>query len=151
MVCADRADTVSAERPGPTPYTPWNALSRLRAELSALRGSYTAARGRAFSIGTPRLDGMPRGTRYAGSRIDYDTATRLDLESAILDKQIAILQTKAALYRRIHIVPDSRLRLILKLRFLDCLPWEGVAKAIGKPETADSARRALERFLEGTD
>ena len=142
---------MSTESLGSALSTPWNALQKLRAEMKGLQAGYTAARGRAFSVGTPRLDGMPRGTRYAGSRIDYDTATRLDLESAILDKQIAILQTKAALYRRIHIVPDSRLRLILKLRFLDCLPWEGVAKAIGKPETADSARRALERFLEGTD
>lgn len=142
---------MSAECISLTPYPPWNALQMLRAELKGLRAGYTAARGRAFSIGTPRLDGMPRGTRHAGSRIDHDTATRLDLESAILDKRLAILQTEAALFRRIHTVPDSRLRLILKLRFLDCLPWAGVAKEIGKPETEDSARRAFERFLEGDD
>ena len=140
---------MSAERPDSAPYAPWNALSRLRAELCALRGSYTAARGRAFSISTSRLDGMPRGTRRAGSRIDHELATRLDLESDILGKQIEIAETWGVLYRRIHTIPDSRLRLILGLRFLDGLPWKQVAREIGKPETADSARRSVERFFGG--
>jgi hypothetical protein len=45
-------------------------------------------------------------------------------------------------------IDDSLIRQILSLRYVNGLTWEQVAASIGGGNTADSVRKAAERFLE---
>jgi hypothetical protein len=47
----------------------------------------------------------------------------------------------------IHTIDDSLMRQILSLRYINGLTWEQVAAHIGGGNTADSVRKAADRFL----
>lgn len=44
---------------------------------------------------------------------------------------------------------DVQVRLIVKWRFVDCLPWARVALNLGGGNTEDTAKKKLYRYLEG--
>lgn len=49
----------------------------------------------------------------------------------------------------INSIDDSRIRRIMRYRYIDDLNWVQVARKMGKKATADSCRMAHDRFLEG--
>lgn len=55
-------------------------------------------------------------------------------------------------YRRlidyINGIDDSRIRQILSLRFINGMSWRQISFSVGGGNTADSVRKACERFLE---
>jgi hypothetical protein len=53
------------------------------------------------------------------------------------------------LTRYINSVDDSLMRQILTLKYINNLPWLQIALSIGGNNTADSVRKAHDRFLEG--
>lgn len=48
----------------------------------------------------------------------------------------------------INSIKDSRIRRIMRYRYIDDLNWVQVARKIGKKATADSCRKAHDRFFE---
>lgn len=52
------------------------------------------------------------------------------------------------IYRYIAGIPDSQIRTLFYLRFLDCLSWEQVSAKIGGGNTEDSVKKTVYRYLE---
>ena len=51
------------------------------------------------------------------------------------------------LTRYINGIDDVQMRMILSLRYVNCLNWQQVAYSVGGNNTADSVRKAHDRFL----
>lgn len=99
----------------------------------------------ATSISSPNFDGMPHAPGY-GDKISRCIADIVDLELIIASKQQQCLYERSRLERYIASVPDSFMRLILTLRFVDCKTWAQVALTIGG-NTEDSVKKACYRYL----
>ena len=108
---------------------------RRLAELEALATSCTA-----------QITGMPRAQGITDKIAKYITEIA-DLK-ALLD-----LNLKKCFYelnrlnRYIESVPDSQMRMILSLRYINGLSWRQIAFSIGGGNTEDGVRMAHDRFL----
>ena len=107
------------------------------AELEAQRG-----------VGSVLIDDMPHGKGPAKSRVEQLAGEIVDLKAIIHAKQIECIHERNRLERYIAGVTDSETRLILSLRFADCLSWDEVAEQIGEGNTADRVKKVCYRFLE---
>jgi len=93
-----------------------------------------------------RLDGMPHGNH---DRIDTvgDSVARLDKVNEMIQRvkdKIAVLEPEVDAFTRA--IPDSRLMLAFRLRFVHCLQWKEVSEMAGFP-SRDAARRAIYAYL----
>lgn len=50
--------------------------------------------------------------------------------------------------RYMNSISNSRIRLIIRLRYINCLQWEEVARQMGGGNTEDTCRMMLNRYLE---
>lgn len=73
---------------------------------------------------------------------------RLGIQKAQLERaEAAITENVRAVEEYIQGITDSRMRRLLRYRYLDGLSWTEVAIRMGGRHTADSCRMAVERFL----
>jgi len=73
---------------------------------------------------------------------------RLGIQKAQLEKaEKAVTENVQAVEDFIQSVADSRMRRLLRYRYLDGLGWTEVAIRMGGKHTADSCRMAAERFF----
>ena len=56
-------------------------------------------------------------------------------------------EQKRAVEKYIDQIEDSRMRLIMRHRYIDGMNWENTAKAIGEPGQGDAVRVAADRFV----
>lgn len=92
------------------------------------------------------LDGMPHGNHDRGDTIG-DYVARVDrVDEMILQvkNQIAVLEPEIDAFTRT--IPDNRLMLAFRLRFVHCLQWKEVSEMAGFP-SRDAARRAVYTYL----
>ena len=66
----------------------------------------------------------------------------------IEDKYTELLELQNDVEEYIESIEDSRMRRIIRMRFLDKLTWNQVADNIGGGNTEDSVRMAFNRFIE---
>lgn len=66
----------------------------------------------------------------------------------IEDKYTELLELQNDVEEYIESIADSRMRRIIRMRFLDKLTWNQVADNIGGGNTEDSVRMAFNRFIE---
>ena len=66
----------------------------------------------------------------------------------IEDKYTELLELQNEVEEYIESISDSRMRRIIRMRFLDKLTWNQVADNIGGGNTEDSVRMAFNRFIE---
>lgn len=66
----------------------------------------------------------------------------------IEDKYTELLELQNDVEEYIESIDDSRMRRIIRMRFLDKMTWNQVANNIGGNNTEDSIRMAFNRFLE---
>lgn len=123
-------------------------LYLLKGEREKLHRQWAMLRAESSGIGSPRLDGMPKGAFGRGSKAERYAIRLADLDAAISEKDIAIAREEIALYRFIASVPDSKARLIMALRFVDCLTWDRVARSVGGDPTEWKAKKYCYRYLE---
>ena len=101
----------------------------------------TAAEG-----GAAKITGMPHVSGNGRSLENY--AVLIAEQRELIDTKI---RQTIILYNRINryiaTVPDSLMRQILTLRYVNGLSWVQVAMSIGGGNTADSVRKAHDRFL----
>lgn len=45
-------------------------------------------------------------------------------------------------------IPDSLVRQIIRLRYIECLTWNKIARLVGNNNTADSVRMIVNRYLQ---
>lgn len=75
--------------------------------------------------------------------------TRLYLNRAQLESaEFELLEKTNQVEEYIQSIDDSRIRRIMRLRYIDDLPWIKVANSIGKKATEDGVRMEHNRFLE---
>ena len=113
-------------------------LERNRQMLSSL---YATA-----GLGAQEITGMPHAPGVS------DQVSGLVIEIEDLKKRIARLesecvQEKKILERYIDTIEDAQTRMIFRLRFIHCMAWSQVAKAIGGRNTANSVKAICYRYL----
>ena len=89
----------------------------------------------------------PRHFKIEG--IDYDDYNRKirKLKKQLQRRIDELLNLMKETNEYINNIDDSLIRQIISLRYINGLTWEQVAAHIGGNNTADSVRKAAERFL----
>ena len=81
--------------------------------------------------------------------IDYETYNKKlnRLQKKLSRRVKELIDLVEETYEYIDNIDDSLIRQIISLRYINGLTWEQVAAHIGGNNTADSVRKAAERFL----
>ena len=101
----------------------------------------------AVDLKSPALSDMPRapGARdKLGDLMPEIIDQEREIEKALEEYE----ETREEILRYINRVPNARIKLIMIKKYIENLSWEEVADAIGGRETGDSARKALNRYIE---
>lgn len=93
----------------------------------------------------PNMSGMP-GSGGAGSSVESAALEIVELKASIEAKLIRCSTERARLIGYIDAVPDSRMREIMYLRFVDGLPWAQVGASMGY--TGDGVRKACKHYID---
>ena len=102
----------------------------------------------AAGLKSPAFSDMPKAPG-ARDKIGELVPKIVDQEREIEQNLQAYTETRDRLQDYIRRVPNTRIKLILSLRFLDMLPWQEVADAIGGKETEYSVKQACYRYVDG--
>lgn len=89
--------------------------------------------------GLPGIGGISDKTAIAAMIADTEAVIRAKTELAVVEYN--------RLNRYIASIPDSFMRQIISLRFVNGLTWRQVAQNIGGDNTEDGVRKAVNRFL----
>ena len=113
-------------------------LERNRQMLSSL---YATA-----GLGAQEITGMPHAPGVS------DQVSSLLIEIEDLKERISHLESECAqekkiLERYIATIEDDQTRMVFRLRFVHCMAWSQVAKAIGGRNTANSVKLICHRYL----
>ena len=100
-------------------------LHWLNVEIDRDKQRLAELEARAASPGGPNMSGMPGGGG-AGSSVESAALEIVELKASIEAKIIRCATERARLIGYIDAVPDSRMREIMYLRFVDGLPWAQV-------------------------
>lgn len=116
----------------------------LNMEISGYCAADTVACGKKGKrpIKTIKIEGFPS--------LDYEkkkaALKRYKAKLEILDQELLEKLTEIEEY--IESIDDSRIRRIMRYRYIDDLTWQQIAHRMGKHHTADGCRMAHDRFLE---
>ena len=118
-------------------------IRRYDSELKLLR-RHLAELEESIGISSPNMDGQPRGSKIGRPTeqqaiIIADTVTKI----RALEERIRVERDRV--WGIITTIPDSTLRQIIILRFIDGKSWIKVATAIGGDATADGCRMIFNR------
>ena len=102
----------------------------------------------AAGLKSPAFSDMPKAPG-AHDKIGELVPKIVDQEREIEKNIQSYTQTRDRLQDYIRKVPNTRIKLILSLRFLDMLPWQEVADTIGGKETEYSVKQACYRYVDG--
>ena len=93
------------------------------------------------AIKTVKVEGFPHPDYERKRALLRRYKAKLKLfEEELLEKQIEVEEY-------IQSIEDSRIRRIMRYRYLDNLTWQQVAHRMGKHHTAEGCRSAHDRFL----
>ena len=104
--------------------------------------SVTCGRKGRKALRTVKVSGFPE-QEYQTKRGRLE---KLKMKLELVDDQLLELLTEAEEY--IEKVEDSRMRRILRYKYMDNMTWRNIAKIMGGKSTADSIRMEHNRFLE---
>lgn len=114
---------------------------RLEQNREILSSLYAAA-----GLGAQEITGMPHGPGTT------DPVSNLAIEIEDLKERISRIESRCAGEKRIlesyiDTIEDAQTRVIFRLRFVHCMTWFQVAKAVGGGNTANSVRAICYRYL----
>ena len=97
-------------------------------------------------LGAQEITGMPHAPGVS------DQVSGLVIEIEDLKKRIARLelegeQEKKMLERYLDTIEDAQTRMVFRLRFVHCMTWSQVAKAVGGGNTATNVKLTCYRYL----
>lgn len=117
----------------------------LRKEIARDRRRICELRERAASTGAApgRMWGPHAGV---SDRVGCCAADIADLTKALTVNCDRAVKKEAEITGFINSVDDPRMRLILKLRFVDCLPWFKVAMELGGGNSDASCKMSFRRW-----
>jgi hypothetical protein len=105
--------------------------------LSLQQAAYPAA---------SKLSGMPRVHGYRDKIGDLGVEIA-DMRSRIQFLRETLAEKEGEITEYIKGVPDDRMRVIMRLRFVRCLTWGEVAHVLGGGNTEDGVKSSCYRFL----
>lgn len=119
----------------------------LKMEVSEYRAadSVTCGRKGKKPLGTKKIEGFPYPEYYRKKNALKNYKAKLE----VMDQNLLELMTKVEEY--IDGIENSRIRRIIRYRYIDGISWTQVAHRMGKNHTAESCRKAHDRFLEGKE
>ncbi len=123
-----------------------NQLNDLKREIVIEKGRLEALRTRVYGS-TGRLSGAPGGGSNE-SRIARYYPLIESLEAVIEDKICQAICKAEALERYITEIPDSFMRQIFTLRFIDGLEWRDVAQRMGGGNSWKNISNMCYRYLQ---
>lgn len=102
-------------------------------------------------IGATILDGMPHGTK-SGDKVQSLVLKRQSLVEKIVRKQTEYIDEKIRMENFISNIDNPKIRLIVRLRFVEFKNWYDIAEEI-TPDDKELVNRnapymALQRYLE---
>ncbi len=114
---------------------------RLERNKQMLSSLYATA-----GLGAQEIDGMPHAPGVS------DQVSGLIIEIEDLRERISHLESECAkekeiLERYIDTIKDDQTRMVFRLRFVHCMAWSQVAKALGGRNTANSVKLICHRYL----
>lgn len=117
----------------------------MRREIDDMRRRIEHLRDMAMSM----QHGSGGGGRCCGDgRMEQMLQEVVDLEAEMASRKTAVVSECRRLEAYIASVPDSYLRQIMRLRFVDGLKWHKVASKLGGT-TAEACLMAVRRYLQG--
>lgn len=93
-------------------------------------------------LGSKRIEGFP----YPEYQKKKNSLKTYELQLRLADEKLLELLTQVEEY--IEGIENGRMRRIMRYRYIDDLSWVQVAHRMGGYHTADSCRKAHDRFLE---
>lgn len=112
-------------------------------ERDELRLSELEAR---LQPGGMNLSGMPRNPSPK-NMMEEIVPLMIEIKDRIKRQQTAYIKERMVIEDYINSVDDYQIRLIMSYRFVDLMTWQQIAFRIGGNNTADSVRKACNRFL----
>lgn len=100
----------------------------------------------AAGLGAQEITGMPHAPGVSDQVSDLVIEIE-DLKKRIADLEEDCAREKRILERYISTIDDDQTRMIFRLRFVHCMTWPQVAKAIGGRNTANSVKLICHRYL----
>lgn len=97
----------------------------------------------------PEFPYQKRTFKIEGVGIGYYEKQLKRLRNKLRRRMEELMETRGELEEYIATIPDSLIRQILTLRYINGLSWQQVAAHIGGGNTADSVRMMHNRFLKG--
>ena len=114
---------------------------RLERNREMLTSLYAAA-----GPGAQVITGMPHALGVSDKVGDL-AAELWDLQSKIDSLELRCAEEKKKLGKYISTIKDDQTRMIFRLRFIHCMTWPQVAKAIGGRNTATNVKLICYRYL----
>ena len=102
---------------------------------------------RNIDVKTTKINGMPFAISVIYDPIAENVATIIDLERVLKRNIAKRLHEKRKIMAFINNIDDCFIRLIFKLRFIECKNWRDVAKEIGGGNTVEGVKKKCYRFL----
>lgn len=121
-------------------------LRDLNSEIDMDRERLERLRSSISDPSTSNLTGMPSGNTYE-NLLERQTAEIIDLERIIYAKMMQRIHERNKLERYIADIPESYLRKIFKLRFIEGLSWNACAARLGGWNTGDGVRKTCVRYI----
>lgn len=116
-------------------------LERMAEKGYVVSDSVTCGKKGKKPLGTVRITGFPHP--------DYNRKRRAlkqySLQLQLMDDKLLEMLNDVEKY--IDSIKDSRIRRIMRYKYVDNLTWTQVAHRMGKKHTADSCRMAITNFL----
>lgn len=97
-------------------------------------------------IGAPRLTGMPNGTEIH-NKVESDAIEKAEMSAVINGLLVKLQRQRREITEYIEGIDDSVIRQIMFCRYVHLMSWTQTALEIGGKNTADSVRKAHDRFL----
>lgn len=121
----------------------------LNREIEADQARLAELENKVLSLSSPKLSAVSGTKSNAKStKIERYVAEIVDLEAIIAAKQLQCIHERNRLERWIVAVPDSLLRQIFTLRFINGLSWLQVAMHIGGGNTEAGVKMLCYRYLD---
>ena len=96
---------------------------------------------------TARYSDMPKSKSMTHDIMAEKVATIVDLEEMLEFKKLKRVYEEKRLMHFIESIDDCFLRLIFKLRFIDCKKWDTIACYVGGGNTGDSIKKNCYRYI----
>lgn len=100
-----------------------------------------------LGLHSPNFSDLPKA-KGARDKIGDTMPEIVDKERELLDMIVILEDKQKRIIDWINALPNARLQLIAKLRFVDGRTWEQVADFIDDGKTCHACKRALYRHLE---